>query len=193
VYESEAELINACLEGIPDAWMSFKARYQKLIRAIVVRTSAVDEATVDDLEALVYQKLLEDRCRRLRNWRGQARFSTYLVLITRSQVLDWVDAQKRSVATSPMDERVDAAVGSPDFAAEEESAAQYDALRTAIAALPEKQAIILRLRAEGKSLRDIAQVLQRPVGTISVESSRAMARVRVLLEQSGHFARGVQV
>lgn len=193
MYESEAELIGACIEGIPDAWVAFKERYQTLIRAVVVRTSAVDDTTIDDLEALVYQKLLEDRCRRLRNWRGRARFSTYLVQVTRNQVLDWVDTQKRTLSAAPMDERSDAAVASVDFAADEETATQYAALRQAIQTLPEKQAVIMRLRIEGHSIRDIAQLLHRPVGTISVENSRAMVRVRALLELSGHFATGVHV
>lgn len=192
MYELEPDLIAACIEGVPDAWAAFRTRYRTLVRAVVVRTSAVDEATVDDLEALVYQKLLEDRCRRLRNWQGRARFSTYLVQVTRNQVLDWVDARQRTLSTTPMDERADAPMEGVDLAEAEETAAQHAALRTAIAALPEKQALILKLRIEGKSLRDIAELLNRPVGTISVENSRAMARVRTHLEQTGLFAKGAR-
>ena len=91
-----------------------------------------------------------------------------------------------------MDERTDAPMEGVDLAEAEETAAQHAALRTAIAALPEKQALILKLRIEGKSLRDIAELLNRPVGTISVENSRAMARVRTHLEQTGLFAKGAR-
>lgn len=189
MYELEPDLIAACIEGIPDAWAAFRTRYRTLLRAVIVRTSAVDEATLDDLEALVYQKLLEDRCRRLRNWQGRARFSTYLVQVARNQVLDWVDARGRTLSTSPMDERTDAPADSVDVAEEEEANLQHAALQKAIATLPEKQALILSLRIEGKSLRDIAELLQRPVGTISVENSRAMARVRGYLEQTGLFGK----
>ncbi len=190
MYESEQELISACIEGDPNAWSALKQRYQRLIRATVARTSAVDEATLEDLEALVYQKLIEDGCRRLRNWRGRARFSTYLVQVTRNQVLDWVDTQKRTLPTQPMDERSDAPTASEDYAAMEEAKLHADLLHEAIRALPEKQAVIMRLRIEGKSLRDIAQLLKRPVGTISVENSRAMERLRAALENTGHFAMG---
>jgi len=191
VYESEHNLIDACVAGEPDAWVVLKQRYQRLIRATVVRTSAVDDTTLDDLEALVYQKLLEDRCRRLRNWRGRARFSTYLVQVTRNQVLDWVDTQKRTVKTQSMDERSDAPVATQDFEADEESAHQVQRLHAAIQALPERQAVIMRLRIEGKSLREIAQLLRRPVGTISVENSRAMERLRGSLGASHSVSTGV--
>jgi RNA polymerase sigma-70 factor (ECF subfamily) len=192
VYDSEQDLIRDCIAGIPDAWACLKERYQRLIRAVVVRTSAMDESGVDDLEATVYQKLLEDQCRRLRAWRGQARFSTYLVQVTRNLVLDWVDKQKRTLDTDPIDERTESAAPATNHELDEEVALQHAALRAAIQALPEKQALIMRLRIEGKSLRDIAQLLHRPVGTVSVESSRAMERMRRMLEQSGAFETGVR-
>jgi RNA polymerase sigma factor (sigma-70 family) len=191
VYETEQDLISACIEGDPDAWSEFKTRYRRLIRAAAVRTSSVDDTIVDDLEATVYQKLLEDRCRRMRAWRGRARFSTYLVQVTRNLVLDWVDTQKRTLVASPLDERPDVAGDAPDYGADEEIAAQSKALHEAIQTLPERQAIIMRLRLEGKSLREIAVLMDRPVGTISVESSRAMLRLRALLETSGAFIAGI--
>lgn len=190
MYETEQELIAGCIAGEPDAWGEFKARYRRLIRATVARASSVDDSTIDDLEATVYQKLLEDRCRRMKAWRGRARFSTYLVQVTRNLVLDWFDTQKRTLPSVAMEEQPDVAGEMPDYGATEEMEAQAAALHEAIRALPERQALILRLRLEGQSLRDIAGLLGRPVGTVSVESSRAMERVRAILERNSLFAAG---
>lgn len=190
MYDAEPDLIAACIAGIPEAWLAFKNRYQRLIRATIGRTTAVDDLAVEDLESMVYQKLLEDRCRRMRAWRGRARFSTYLVQITRNLVLDWVDQQKRSLATTALEEDGYAVGLTPDYGAEEEAAEQAKALHAALRKLPPKQAMILRLRIEGKSLREIARLLGRPIGTVSVENSRAMHRMRTLLEQSGLFSAG---
>lgn len=192
MYDTEQELIAECIAGSPDAWTEFKHRYARLVRAAAVRTSSVDDATLDDLEAIVYHKLIEDKCRRLRAWQGRARFSTYLVQVTRNLVLDWVDVQKRTVPTAPLEDRLDAACDTPDLGADEVAAVQARALYEAIKALPERQAVIMRMRLAGHSLRDIAQLLGRPIGTISVESSRAMEKLRTLLEQSGAFASGIQ-
>ena len=192
MYETEQELIAACLSGEPEAWHAFKQRYARLIRAAALRTSSVDEATLDDLEAIVYQKLLEDRCRRMRAWQGRARFSTYLVQVTRNLVLDWVDSQRRSVNTLPLDDRTDAPAASQEPGTDEAVACQAKALHEAIARLPERQAVIMRMRLAGQSLRDIAHLLGRPVGTVSVESSRAMEKLRTLLEQDSAFASGIE-
>lgn len=192
MYETEQELIAACLSGEPEAWHAFKQRYARLIRAAALRTSSVDEATLDDLEAIVYQKLLEDRCRRVRAWQGRARFSTYLVQVTRNLVLDWLDSQRRSVDTLPLDDRMDAPSADHDPGVDEAVALQAKALHDAIARLPERQAVIMRMRLAGQSLRDIAHLLGRPVGTVSVESSRAMEKLRTLLEQDSAFASGIE-
>jgi RNA polymerase sigma factor (sigma-70 family) len=74
---------------------------------------------------------------------------------------------------------------------DEETEIRHAALQAAIEALPERQAIIMRMRIQGKSLRDIAHLLNRPVGTVSVESSRAMECMRTLLERGGICAAGV--
>ena len=192
MYESEHELIAACIEGIPDAWTQFKEQYQRLIRAVIVRTTRVDESTVDDLEALVYQKMLEDRCRRLTAWRGRARFSTYLVQVTRNLVLDWVDKEGRRISTEPLRPGADATVAADDFESKESVALQAAALRDAIRALPEKQALLMRLRLEGQSIREIAKLTRRPVGTVSVENSRAMAKLRHLLENNQLFVASME-
>lgn len=188
MFDTEQELIDACLAGSPEAWAHFKVQYQRLIRATAARVSAVDDATLEDLEATVYQKLLEDRCRRMRAWKGRAKFSTYLVQVTRNLVLDWVDAQRRTLNTISLDERMDVAGETNERETEEVMQEQIAVMREAIAALPERQAVIMRLRLEGKTLREIAQLLKRPTGTISVESSRAMEKVRNMLLQSPAFA-----
>jgi RNA polymerase sigma-70 factor (ECF subfamily) len=170
-------LVAACIAGDGEAWLQFKRQYERLIRATAARVSRLDDTRLDDVEATVYQKLLEDRCRRMRAWKGRARFSTYLVQVTRNLVLDWVAMEQRRVA-APLDDAPEPAADAHDHEAEEVYAEQVTALGEALEALPEKQAIIMRLRLKGHSLREIAQLLNRPVGTVSVENSRAMARLR---------------
>ena len=58
------------------------------------------------------------------------------------------------------------------------------ALTEAIDRLPDKQAMIMRLRLEGKSLRDIAEFMHIPQGTAFVENSRALERLRRALRNT---------
>ena len=50
-----------------------------------------------------------------------------------------------------------------------------------IASLSPKQALILKLRLSGKSLRDIAKIMGLPEGTVFGENARAVNRLRELL------------
>lgn len=186
LYESEAPLIRACSEGDADAWVRFRAQYGRLIRATASKVCGFDEESVADLEAITYQKLLEDRCRRLHAWQGRSRFSTYLVQVVRNLSLDWLDKERRTIHGAPLEDSPEPATAETESYEESEyHAAQVAALKEAIKKLPEKQAIIIRLRLEGKSLRDIAHVLNRPIGTVSVENSRALTRLRSHLEHAG--------
>jgi RNA polymerase sigma factor (sigma-70 family) len=77
------------------------------------------------------------------------------------------------------DERVDARTVPAATPEEPEWDAQrLDALRSALEQLPEKQSIIVRLRLQGKTLNDIAAITKRPLGTIAVENSRALSKLR---------------
>jgi RNA polymerase sigma factor (sigma-70 family) len=185
LYESEAPLIQACAEGDPEAWVRFRAQYGRLIRATASKFCGFNEESVADLEAITYQKLLEDRCRRLHAWQGRSRFSTYLVQVVRNLSLDWLDKERRTLQGSSIDDSPEIAADSVSYEETEFHDVQVEALKQAITRLPERQAIIIRLRLEGKSLRDIALTLKRPVGTVSVENSRALTRLRTYMEEAG--------
>ena len=56
-------------------------------------------------------------------------------------------------------------------------------LHKAIQELPPNQALIMCLRLKGKTLRKIADITNRPVGTISVENSRALEKLRAAMKE----------
>jgi RNA polymerase sigma-70 factor, ECF subfamily len=69
---SNDELISACVNGDPDAWQEFVARFHKLIASVTIRTTRrfgeFEPALVDDLIQDTYLKLCQDRCRILRSF-----------------------------------------------------------------------------------------------------------------------------
>lgn len=184
LYESEQALVAACAEGDAAAWQAFVTAYGRLIEATAAKVNLRGSAAadLDDLVAHVYEKLLDDGCRRLRAWQGRARFSTYLVQVVRNLALDFAERFQRGPAMTPLEERPEAPAPTPETDEEETMALQVKALRVALDRLPPRQAVIVRMRLEGASLRDIAALLKRPVGTVSVENSRALQRLRTLME-----------
>lgn len=132
----------------------------------------------------VVERLLEDHCRRLAAWRGDARLTTYLIQVARNLCIDYIAAQARY-------RNVPETVPPPEKwindAEEREDAQKWANRRTAVEAAVEqlspKQAMILRMRMDGYSLRQIAQALRLPPGSVSVESARAIEKLRSVMNE----------
>lgn len=182
LYRTDTELIEACLAEEPAAWERFMSQYRRLIRstsAQLRRRYEVASIDTDDLEHHIYQKLLEDDRRRIRSWKGRARFSTYLVQVTRNLVMDYYALRNKG----PLAEEYEVCEQVEYDAGEEEIESHRRAAFAAVLkTLPEKQALLIRLRLEGKTLNEIAEITRRPLGTISVENSRAMVKLRLGIE-----------
>lgn len=180
-YQEDRELIQSCVKGGEDAWCVFKQKYDRLIRATVRCTAQrldIPEYEVEDLASNVYEKLFVNNAERLHHWRGQARLSTYLVQITRNLCTDYARVRLRH---RPVDHSsgILKQMASPSEAPEDaDRQVLLEALHDEIERLSSQQALILKMRIGGATLREIADVLRLPVGTVSVYNSRAMTLLR---------------
>lgn len=184
LYKEEKQLIGACVKGDADSWSRFVDAYGRLIRATagrVIQRSGNPLSEVEDVVSHVYEKLLDNDCRRLGAWRAKAKFSTYLVQVVRNLTLDYKAKDYRR-------ERVEQRTEYPQWIDERSLHADRDedremsaALKKAMGELSPDRALIIHLRLEGKSLREIAQITNRPQGTIAVENSRALEKMRKVL------------
>ena len=194
--ERERALIEACIHKQDGAWKQFVATYRSSIRASVHGTrfkpggEGLQDA--DDLESYIYEKLLENDCHRLRAWRSESRFSTYLVVVTRNLVRDYLaSVRTRSFPTEELSQADYCCT--PFTNSIEEIECEYlreQAVHSALCNISDKQAAIIRLRLSGKTLKEIAELTKRPMGTVSVENSRALDRIRSYV--ASHLAVPVQ-
>ncbi|MBI2422687.1 MAG: sigma-70 family RNA polymerase sigma factor [Candidatus Hydrogenedentes bacterium] len=183
-YRTEEALIAACLSGDPEAWECFAVQYRRIIRSTAAQLRRGQHAAstdTDDLEGHIYQKLLEDDRRRLRAWKGRAKFSTYLVQVTRNLVLDYYALRNKGPLSEAYQAHTEGASMETSLEDEEIQRARQELFRAAVQGLPEKQAMIIQLRLAGKTLNEIAAITNRPLGTIGVENSRAMEKLRVAM------------
>ena len=150
----EQAIVEACGRGDAQGWERFVEQYGRLVRATVARvcqrfgTSATE---MDDIVGHVYEKLLEDGCRRVTAWRGRARFSTYLVQVVRNLVLNYQEKATRTPNPVNMESIAEPAIAPPDLGSEEEAALRVNALYAALDQLPPNYALIVRMRLEGHS------------------------------------------
>jgi RNA polymerase sigma-70 factor (ECF subfamily) len=131
------------------------------------------------------QESLAKLCVRIRQFRGEARFSTWLHRLVVNTCRD-VAARRRARPWEPLEEDERAATtGDPA------RAAQLSELRRELCGhlreLPEQQAKVVVLKdALGLSFDEISSVEGMPVGTAKCYAHRARARLRARLEPAEH-------
>jgi len=186
-------LVNACAKGDSASWNTFLDQYGRLIGATigaVGNRQASWQTDEEDMKSHIYEMLLKDDARRLTRWRGDSKLSTYLVQVTRNLCIDFLRKNARGPRQDVFAdiEKIEAEPDMAKLADSESLDAQVATLQAAIEDLSPKQGMIIKLRLAGVPLRDIAGQLHIPKGTVFAESSRAMKRLRSLLEGQEPFA-----
>jgi len=183
----DRELVNACAAGDSDSWDQFVELYGRLIGATIgaVRNRQTSwQIDDDEMKSHIYEMLLKDDARRLTAWRGDAKLSTYLVQVSRNLCIDYLRKHTRGPRRDEYAE-IDQIATNPDvnrIVDDESKDEQMASLQAAIEILSPKQGMIIKLRLAGVPLRDIADRLHIPKGTVFAENSRAMKRLRMLME-----------
>lgn len=131
--------------------------------------------------------------RALPNFRGDAKFSTWLYRLTTNAAIDVMRREKRhqTVGDGEMIEVADDA-DSPQETVERTE--QQEAVQKALATLSEEYREVLLLRyMEELDYAEIAEVLQLPSGTVKSRINRAKAALKAALLKSGNIFGGTSV
>ena len=171
--QSDAELVNAVLGGDKQAFEVLVKRYERPARAV-----ALDVLGDYHLASDVSQDAFVTAYENLPRLRKPVAFGPWLMKITRRRALDWV---RRKRDEAPLESVVPPTIHNPDGQLDEEK--QW--LLAAVVKLHkgEKQVVMLRYFA-GHSVKDVAEILSRSVGTVTKQLSRAHRRLRKILERS---------
>lgn len=167
---SDAELVCQVLRGDVEAFSGLIERYERSVRALVLSQLGNLESADDATQAtfvLAY--------RRLGTLRDARRFGPWVMQIARRQVVDVVRARR---VTVPMPS---------DVAAEDASAmawVEHEHLLRLVDRLPSDERWLIGLRYfDGRSHNEIAEISGRPLGSVTKQLSRAVARLRGWYEQ----------
>lgn len=171
--QSDAELVNAVLNGNKRAFEVLVKRYERPVRAI-----ALDVLGDYHLATDVSQDAFVTAYENLPSLRKSGAFGPWLMKITRRRALDFV---RRKPKEASLETAVSTALKNPNGQLDEEK--QW--LLAAVIKLPkgEKQVIMLRYFS-GHSVREVADILGRSVGTVTKQLSRAHKHLRNILERS---------
>ena len=185
----DGSLVRRCQQGDLEAFDQLVLRHQRRAFAVALRWLGDYHEAHD-----VTQDALIQAYRGLGRFRGEAKFSTWLLTIVinccRNRRRWW--ARRKRVMAASLDEPVDAeddsparqvADPSPSPAADAMSAELKMQVTAALQRLDEQGRTVVVLRdIQGLSYEEIAQVLRCRVGTVKSRLSRARLRLRALMD-----------
>ena len=170
---TDAELVNAVVDGDKQAFAVLVKRYERPVRAVALNVLGDYHSAVD-----VSQEAFVKAYEHLAGLRKPEAFGPWLMKITRRCAVDSIRRRPKETQLEP---KIAAATESPDGQLDEDK----QKLLAAVVKLPksEKQVVILRYLGDN-SVKDVADIVGRSVGTVTKQLSRAHKRLRKILERS---------
>ncbi|HUT29635.1 MAG TPA: sigma-70 family RNA polymerase sigma factor [Sedimentisphaerales bacterium] len=170
--QTDADVVRAVLNGQRQAFAVLVKRYERSVRAVAMNVLR-DHESVQDTAQEAFIKAYEN----LPGLRRPHAFGPWLMRITHRCALSRASRQPRETALEPTDA---AAVRDADGRLDEEK----QNLLAAVLKLPEgeRQVVMLRYFC-GHSVREVAEMLSRSVGTVTKQLSRAHKRLRNILKE----------
>lgn len=169
------ETIEACRSGDREAFRVLYETYKDRVYSIAVHFFHGDRAMASDVTQQVFLKLMTA----IRQFRGDAEFSTWLYRLVVNACLDAARKSKTSADSSQLD--TFAAPGSQEQDYAQNQMAQ--AVEKAVSALPSKFRIAVLLRYfDDLSYEEMAKALDCSMGTVASRLSRGHKLLAELLK-----------
>jgi RNA polymerase sigma factor (sigma-70 family) len=186
--QPEELVINRVLKGDQSAFSILVRKYQDYVFTLVLRFTTNRE----DAEEIA-QDVFVKAYRSLADFRGDAKFSTWLFTITRTTCLSFL--RKKKLDTVSLDnERTGLQVGNQEsgFGANGiEQKSKHTMLNNAISMLSPDDAQVLNLFYQGdQSLEEIGKIMRLDPNTVKVKLFRARQRLKDKMEK--HFSHEIR-
>lgn len=185
---SDAELIDSCLRGQPDAFGVLVRRYQDRLYHSLFRILGSAEDAQD-----IAQEAFVQAFQKLDTFRGDAKFYSWLFRIAYNAAISMkrksrlktvsVEGVRENSGREPQDQHPETA---PSHALE--LTEQQTLVQRALAELPDEYRVPLILKEiDEQSYEEIAELLEIPIGTVRSRLHRARSelreKLRILLKQ----------
>ena len=165
----DAELVNRTLEGDKDAYVLLVRRYERLARVVAMRFLQNHHAVEDTVQQAFLMGF-----QRLNSLREPKSFGAWIVRIVQREAQAACRSRQKHV------QWVEVMEPSGDHGRENEA---IERIIESLHKLPEQERVVITLHyLDGHSTPEIAAMLSRPLGTVTKQLSRAVARLRKLAQ-----------
>lgn len=171
----EAALVGRCLRGDPEAVGSLVGRFQGDVFGLCIRLLG-HRHDAEDVTQEVFLRVF----RSLRRWDPSRALKPWIIGITVNRCRTW--RSRRIRRPEPVDYLQDTAAARPA----DDSGELVREIETAVATLrPEFREVFILFHEQGQPYEEIAQALDRPIGTIKTWLHRARLEVLQHLRRRG--------
>lgn len=172
--------IDAAVNGDTKAFAALIDRYKHMVFTLamkILKNREEAEEVAQDVFVRVYQKL--------KTFKGDSKFSTWIYKIAYYRSLDYVKKQKRSLDISSMDADAEYHLPSIENTLDAlESNERKKAIKKAINQLQGDDGVVITLHYfEELSLKEIAKIMGIEPNTVKVRLFRSRKRLAVLLKK----------
>ncbi|AXT56134.1 RNA polymerase sigma factor [Aquimarina sp. AD1] len=178
-HQSDQYYIKQVLEGDVNAFSTLVERYQNLVYTVIyriVRNKEEAEEIAQDTFIKAYKSLS--------NYRGEAKFSTWLYTIAYRKSLDAIKTKKRFVATELIEEISEGEVTNVNDALSYlQDKERKQIISDSILKLPEEEAVIVTLYYfEEKSVKEIKAIVGITENNIKIKLYRSRKKLYSILK-----------
>lgn len=182
--ESDAVLVSRCLIGDESAWEQLVSRYKRLIYSIPLKY----HATADDAGE-IFQAVCVELVTELPRLRKPAALKGWLVRVTQHKALKWkLQTRRRADWTLADDEGEGLPDDKPSAAQVLEEVQREQAVRAAVAGLPERCRILVEalfFTTPPPPYTDVAKRLGVATGSIGFMRGRCLKKLATALKHAG--------
>ncbi len=183
--EDIRQLLDECSLAKETAWKSFIERFHKLISGTVAHY--VPESEIPDTVQLVYIRITHNNFALLRRFKGESfpAFLVYLaeiaknVSLSQTRVLRRIDFREGIGLDATIDILDERSIPENVYFELEEQNQVYQYIEK----LEEASREILILRLRGHKFKDIAQILEVPIGTVLARANRAKEKLKKIVQK----------
>lgn len=175
-------LVARCAAGEEDAWREFLDMYGRRVFALCksrVRSPELAEEITQSVFATVAVKLRDG------GYADSGRFEAWLFRVAMNRVRDEIRRQRR--AATPTDPEHFGSLGGARGAEEERAdlSPDLERLREAMGSLSDADREVIELRHHGQmGFKEMAEMLDEPMGTLLARHHRALKKLRTALEKA---------
>ncbi|MBW2027848.1 MAG: sigma-70 family RNA polymerase sigma factor [Deltaproteobacteria bacterium] len=190
----DLRLLAACISGDRGSWRVFVQRFSNLIYQTVRRTCASKHVSlinqdIEDLHNTVFLNLFEEKCKKLRQYRGKngCSVASWIRLVTVRVVLNQVrkkgpDALAWKQRSLPLEEIPELRVDSPNPLLMMEAQERERIVKEAFRKLPSRDKIFVRLHFEEQlPIEEVAEALGVSTRTAYTVKHRAIKKLKTIV------------